>query len=493
MTSTAVPLLVSHPQASAAVSAVAPAVVPAEPAGCTTAAATAGLPPRSLVLFNHDFDRIAFDRMASRWPHLSAGFDLFSFPSNLRLAWFDMQRFTDRAARRAQRLGVRAVLSNQEQFGALCAALVAERLGLPGTPVQAVLACQHKLHAREVLQRVCPEANVPFARLDARYGDDVPQGLPYPLFVKPVKAAFSVLARTAHSREQLQAHTRFGAWELWVIRHLVEPFERIVRQRLPQAGSAHSLMVETPVQAPQYNLDGYVFNGELRTLGVVDAVMYPGTQAFMRFEYPSRLRSDVQQRAADVARRFLQAVGFTHGLFNMEFFHDPATGKISVIEFNPRMASQFSDLYERVDGVELHAIAMALAHGQDPATLPRKAPTAQVAASFVYRQFGAPRSVASPTPMRLRALRECFADALLMPFPKSRGSIERDLKWLGSYRYGILHLGGDSPADLRRRCEVASSLLDWPAPYAEHHAAHHAEHHAPHLGSTHTPLSMHSP
>ena len=427
-------------------------------------------PPRSLVLFNHDFDRIAFDRLSQRWPHISAGFDLFSFPSNARLAWFDMARFTALAASRARRVGVRAVLSNQEQFGALCAALVAEKLGLPGTPVAAVLACQHKLHAREVLHRVAPEANIAFARLDARYGEDVPQGLQYPLFVKPVKAAFSVLARTAHSRSELQAHTRFGAWELWVIRHLVEPFERVVRERLPQAGSAHSMMVEQPVNAPQYNLDGYVFNGKLRTLGVVDAVMYPGTQAFMRFEYPSRLHASVQERATDVARRFLQAVGFTHGLFNMEFFHDPVTDKISVIEFNPRMASQFSDLYARVDGIDLHAIAMALAHGEDPATLSRTAPSAQVAASFVYRQFDASRSADQPSGMRRRALRECFPDAMLLSFPKAAGSIARDLKWLGSYRYGILHLGGHSAADLRRRCEVASSLLGWPAPYAEHHA-----------------------
>ncbi|MEY2735989.1 MAG: hypothetical protein RLZ58_1398, partial [Pseudomonadota bacterium] len=266
------------------------------------------------------------------------------------------------------------------------------------------------------------------------------------------------------------AHTRFGAWELWVIRHLVEPFERVVRERLPQAGSAHSMMVEQPVNAPQYNLDGYVFNGKLRTLGVVDAVMYPGTQAFMRFEYPSRLHASVQERAADVARRFLQAVGFTHGLFNMEFFHDPVTDKISVIEFNPRMASQFSDLYARVDGIDLHAIAMALAHGEDPATLSRTAPSAQVAASFVYRQFDASRSADQPSGMRRRALRECFPDAMLLSFPKAAGSIARDLKWLGSYRYGILHLGGHSAADLRRRCEVASSLLGWPAPYAEHHA-----------------------
>ncbi len=82
------------------------------------------------------------------------------------------------------------------------------------------------------------------------------------------------------------ALTRFGFWELWVIRHLVEPFERIVSARLPEAGSAHRMLLEQPVNAVQYNLDGYVFDGELRPLGFVESVMYPGTQAFMRFDYP---------------------------------------------------------------------------------------------------------------------------------------------------------------------------------------------------------------
>jgi hypothetical protein len=53
-----------------------------------------------------------------------------------------------------------------------------------------------------------------------------------------------VLARTVHNRAELTAMTRFGTWELWVIRHLVEPFERIASERLPQAGTAHRLMLE---------------------------------------------------------------------------------------------------------------------------------------------------------------------------------------------------------------------------------------------------------
>jgi len=216
---------------------------------------------KSVVLFGYDWDAIEFSGLADRWPQTRAGFDLFSFPSNAQLAWFDMERFSRWTARRARLQGARGVVSNHEQFGALCAALVAERNGWPGTPVEAVLACQHKLYAREVLERIAPEANVPFQRLATEYGGEVPDGLTYPAFVKPVKAAFSVLARRVENHRELVDHTRFGSWEQWIIRHLVEPFEKVLRQRLPEAGTAHSLMLEAPVRGRQYCLDGYVFDG----------------------------------------------------------------------------------------------------------------------------------------------------------------------------------------------------------------------------------------
>ena len=277
--------------------------------------------------------------------------------------------------------------SNHEQFGALAAAMLAERMGWPGTSVAAVIACQHKLLARQVLEKVAPEANTDFGMLACRYGESVPDGIDYPVFVKPVKAAFSVLARTVNNRDELATLMRFSTWELWVVRHLVEPFERIVRARLPNAGSAHSMLLEEAIAAPQYNLDGYVFDGDVRAVGVVEPVMYPGTQAFMRWLYPCALPAVVRARALDVARRFLTAVGFTHGFFNMEFFYDAPRDRLTVIEFNPRMAAQFSDLYLRVDGIDLHRVALELAHGRDPGMLSRAKPTAGAAGSFVYRTF----------------------------------------------------------------------------------------------------------
>ena len=427
--------------------------------------------PRIGLLFGYDWDADGFaalqDRAQARFDH--AGFDLFTFPSNAHLVHFDLLRFARRQAARGRRLGWAGVVSHHEQFGALAAALVAEELALPGATPESVLAIQHKLFARDVLQRVAPEANLPAQRLHAAYGQDIPHGLRYPAFVKPVKAAFSVLARQVNNRDELQAHTRFGRRELWVIRRLVEPFERVLKRRLPQAGTAHSLMLEAPLPlaTPQFNLDGWVWRGQAQLLGVVDAIMYPGTQAFMRWEHPSQLAGPVQQRALDVAQRFLAAVGYTHGFFNMEFFHDPATDRLTVIEFNPRLASQFADLYRRVQGRDAHAMSLALALGEDPAALLRRTPTAGAAASQVYRSFDPQAHVPMPSAAQQAALAQAFPDALLFLYPKAGHSLARDFKWLGSYRHGIVHLGGRDAGHLRECTLRASQLLGWKAPYAD--------------------------
>jgi hypothetical protein len=223
-----------------------------------------------------------------------------------------------------------------------------------------------------------------------------------------------------------------------------------------------------PIQVPQYNLDGWVQDGRVHLLGVVDAIVAPGTRAFVRWETPSRLAPAVQQRALDVARRFLGAIGFRNGCFNLEFFHDPATDRLTVIELNPRLASQFGDLYQRVSGVDAHALALAIALGEDAAALPRTTPTAGVAASLVYRAFDAAGVPPRPDPARLAAFARRHPDGLVFAFPKQGRALGRDFAWTGSHRYGVVHLGGRDREDLRRRAEDASALLGWPAPWYDH-------------------------
>jgi hypothetical protein len=430
--------------------------------------------PRVGLLFSYDWDEAAFARHAlshgGRYRFDRAGFDLFSFPSNAQLIGFDLDRFADRMAARGKRRGWQGVVSHHEQFGALAAALVAERLGLPGVKPEAVIACQHKLYTREVLDKVAPEANVRAQGLDAVYGGRVPSDVTYPSFVKPIKAAYSVLAKRVNKHEELHRHTRFSARELWVIRRLVEPFERVAQKRMPELCSAHRMMLEEPMLSSQYNLDGYMWNGKLHLLGVIDEVMYPGTQAFMRFDYPSRLPTAVQQRAVDVAERFLRAVGFDHGFFNMEFFYCGMTERLAVIEFNPRLASQLADLYQRVLGVDAYAMSLAMAQGIDPQTVPKTHPQGGAASSFVFRAFSAHDVPAQPHAWQRARLHREMPDALLLSFPKAGHGLEREFKWLGSHRYGVLHLAGRDEQHLRQRCEQACGILGWPLPYFDAHS-----------------------
>lgn len=421
--------------------------------------------PRALTLFDFDWDGLGFERHASDVEFIRAGFDLFSFPDNAHLAWFDMDRFVELQVARARRDGVDALVSNNEQFGALAAALIAERLGLPGTPARAIVACQHKLHFRKVLERIAPEANIAFAPFPCEFGETLKVDLDYPLFVKPVKAAFSVLARRIENAAEMAAHIRFSPAEEWVIRRLVRPFNDVAARLLPGEIDANHMLIEEPVQAPQYNLDGYVWRGRVHKLGVVDELMFPGTQAFLRFRYPSALDVKVQDRALDVAARFLEAVGFDHGFFNMEFFHDPLTDRLSIVEFNPRLSGQMADLYERVDGLDVFGMNLALAFGRDPAQLARRPAAGGVAASCVFRTFDTQTPPAQPDARRRAELAARMPDVLLMTFTKSRIGFKRELKWLGSHRYGVMNLAAPDEETLRQRHLEAATLLGWPAPW----------------------------
>ncbi|MFZ9406304.1 MAG: ATP-grasp domain-containing protein [Burkholderiaceae bacterium] len=423
--------------------------------------------PRVGLLFAHDFDRegtqnqpgLLFDR---------AGFDLFSFPSQLGLAWFNLDRFVRAQVERGRRLRWHGVFSAQEQYGALAAALVARELGLPGTDPRAIVAAQHKAYARRVLQQVAPEANLDFDVLQAEPDQPLTSqdlsGLRYPLYLKPVKAAFSILAKRIDTPEQLRAHLAFSRWEKYLLRRLIDPFESARTRLLPEAGSAYRMLIETPVplSVPQYNLDGFMQEGQAHAIGVVDALMYPGTQAFMRWDLPSRLPQQVQQRALSIASRFLQAIGFSHGLFNLEFFHDPITDRITIIECNPRMASQFSDLYRRVLGLDLHALALHLALGQPWTSLRRQAISARVASSLVYRSFPGEATPRAPNARQLSELRQEIPDALVFSMPKDATGQARDYKWTGSHRYGLVHLGASDWGALNALALRASRLLGWP-------------------------------
>lgn len=411
-----------------------------------------------LVLFDADWDRLQLQKAVGRdsssgYRFFYEGFDLFSFPSNARLMTFDIFLFVDKLAKKYRALPLHGVTSSNEQFGALVAALLAERLNLPGTDPKALIASQHKYVARRILQKELPEANVDFHAFPSTFktAEEIPLRFPY--YVKPVKAAYSVLARRVDNFQELQQHMTFHPWEKHIIKRLVRPFNDVVRKLTDFDVDANWMLAEELIDGQQINVDGAVINGEINVLGIVDAVMYPGTDQFMRFEYPTRLPRDRAERARATARRIIAALGLDHGLFNVEMRVCGITGKCRMIEVNPRMAAQFSDLYEKVDGINLHDVALKVATGQTPDLTPGRGKY-NVATSFVFRKFDGTPLANPPTHEKLQWLKEFDPDAFLAMFIKTGGGLKREMKWLGSHRYATLNMGGHSDEHLRDKYQT---------------------------------------
>lgn len=397
---------------------------------------------RILVLFPDEWDRAAArdPRHAGRFDFCFEGFDLFRFPDNARLFAFDALGFVERIVRKYADAGLAAVVTSDEQFGTFLAALIAERLQLPHTPLEAVLTIQHKYYARQAFERIVPECNVRFGLLRRDYGRaDVP--LAFPFYVKPSKAAFSVLARRVDSFAELERHTRFGWFEGAIIERLVRPFADVMRTLPGRDEDPFSMVVEEIVHGRQVTANGYARDGKVTMLGTVDSVMYPGTDQFQRFQYPSQLPADALERVDDISRRLIEGLGFTHGMFNVEMRVDPSSGAVRVIEINPRVAGQFYDLFERVDGYSLFEAMIDLHCGKEPARA-CGAGTQRHAASFVLRDLAGNGLARWPAARELQALQARNPDVRMMLYPKRGADLARELKWLGSYRYGVFNLGG---------------------------------------------------
>lgn len=190
------------------------------------------------------------------------------------------------------------VISTDDYPGSTLAAAVAERLNLPGPTTATNLLCQHKYHSRQAQRKLVPEAVPEFALIDTDDPATLPKSMSFPAFVKPTKSFFSVGAQRLGSIEQLarlqKRWSRLGAF--------FEPFERLLEHYTGLHVGNGRLLVEDLLGGFQVTLEGYAYGEEIHILGVVDSVMFPGTLAFERFEYPSGLPEAVQERMASIAR-----------------------------------------------------------------------------------------------------------------------------------------------------------------------------------------------
>ena len=361
----------------------------------------------------------------------------------------------EETVRRYQGAGLSGVTSGVAYPGMPVSAVVARRLGLRGPSVESVLLCEHKYYSRLAQRALVPRATPDFGLVEPK-SPRAPAGMTFPLFVKPVKSSFSRNARMvsgeAELRELVAGGPMPGAY--------LKPFDDMLGSYTEFASGSANFIAESPLEGAQVSLEGYVSGGRVHTLGVIDSIMYPGTISFRRFQYPSSLPAEVQRRMSRIAETFLKGIGYDDALFNVEFIYDAGSDALHVVEVNPKIASQFTDLFEKVDGSSSYRTLLQVALGEEPDFRKGRGPF-KLAASCVLRRFKDGTVLRAPSAEEIGGLKSRLPDARLEVTVSEGRRLSDSMQDGKSFRYCFVNLGADSSDELEAKLEMCERALDF--------------------------------
>jgi biotin carboxylase len=413
-------------------------------------------PPRVFFVFETAWDRRQLELCRDAW---EGKLELvFPEPSDTDCdADFDVLAFIERAVGGA--FGrIDAVLSASDYPGATAASAIATRLGLPGSRPERVLRASHKYYSRRAQREVVPEAVPRFALV--RPGGSAQVSLPFPAFVKPVKGSYSVLARRVKSPSELEDFLAEPEVREFTNDYLAI-FNRLVAALTPFEYDGRWLLVEELLHGRLVTLEGFVCDGDVELLGIVDSVLHP-QGSFARFDYPSSLPPEVQARMQRIARLVIRQLGLDWTLWNVEMIWDAERDSVHIVEVNPRICGQFADLYQKVDGIHGYAVALSLARGIRP-KLERGAGRYRLASSHPLRVLEPARVAQAPQPADVAAAAALFPQTLVWNEVATGDRLENFSRGEdgASFRYGVVNLGADTPEERKQRFAAVCARLGY--------------------------------
>ncbi|WP_030254909.1 ATP-grasp domain-containing protein [Streptomyces violens] len=265
--------------------------------------------------------------------------------------------------------------------------ILGERYGTRHTSLESIVKCEHKYWSRLEQQKVIDE-HPRFGMVDlSAEHPEPPEGVRFPMWLKPALSYSSELAYGVQDEKEFQeavANIRQG------ISRVGRPFEYIMEQlELPpeMAGVGGQVcLAEEAIAGIQVAVEGYVLNGEVTVYGTLDSINYPDSSSFLRHQYPSTLPPDVVRRLRTASERVMRQIGMEAATFSIEFFYDPHTDRINLLEINPRHSQSHAQIFHYVEGVPNHHIMVALALGKDPRLTYGTGPYS-MGAKWYYRWF----------------------------------------------------------------------------------------------------------
>lgn len=367
-----------------------------------------------------------------------------SFWDQLRLAvGLNFTKGVHKVVRLARKHRVDGVLGADDFISCLYASAAARELGLPGARTELELTFQHKYYSRVLQRRLVPEYVPNFGVLNLKSPP------PFPFFVKPIRGSASMMAMRIESESDLVKYQRLPLLRRLFLSRVLSTFEGIAAEFAGLEKLGSPVVFEELIDGRQCTLEGIVYRGQHKIVGVVDSVMYPHSRlSFSQFDFPSQLPPSVQNRMHEVARKLIEKSGFDFGFYNIEFFYVRDSDEIKIIEVNPRMAFQFTDLYEKVLGVNTFDLLLQMTVGADldlDEIFSRRTGKFSMASSFVKRVFADGMVVKSPSLADAKSLEKGAADARILLQAKQGTRLSSDIfQDMESFRLMTVNVGASS-------------------------------------------------
>lgn len=347
--------------------------------------------------------------------------------------------------------------------------ILSEEFGTRATSLESLLKCEHKYWSRLEQQKAIPE-NIPSFKAFDPFDDEAFEKLsmPLPFWVKPIKSFASHLGFRIESKEDFEKARQKIQKN---VRRIGDAFGKIVdRVELPeemQKLNANACIAESLIGGDhQCTLEGAVHHGTVHFHGMVDSVRVPGTSVFERYEYPSELPTEVQDRMKTISRLFLKQVGYDDAAFNIEFYWDSHTDRIFFLEINTRVAQHHSDLFEKVDGVPNQKAALDVALDREP-VFPKGSGDFKKAAVFFFRETEDRYVRSLPSKADIEAIEEEIPGTVVQ-LQVQEGIHLSELEEQDSYSYitALVYVGGDTTQELLdKKARVKERLrIDYAAP-----------------------------
>lgn len=337
--------------------------------------------------------------------------------------------------------------------------LLRRRYGLPTASLEEVVMCEHKYWSRLVQQKVIDEYP-PFGLVDPEHDTQPPEGLRHPMWVKPVKSFSSVLAFGVADDDAFRdALGKIREGIGWV----GEPFDALLAHvDLPPeiaAAGGQVCLAEEAITGQQLTVEGYRYRDEVVIYGVVDSVNYENSPSFLRYQYPSSVPEQVIKRLTDISRRVVEAIGLEQMTFNIEYFWDPGTDAISLLEINPRHSQSHAELFEDVDGMANHEVMLRLALDRDP-DFPRGKGRYGIAAKWFVRRFSDGVVLRHPSPEEIEAIQHIVPGTTIELYAHA-GDRLSELHKQDSYSYELatVYIGAADEVELTARFEQVVAAL----------------------------------